>query len=398
MIFQDVISVAIKNGSVLIAHLKGSFSGVKLCRYVEYARESEQSMIRTLIGLDTLIADFKKENKIGKAGIFIGISEKHAVLKKIILPAAVKENLRPALTYEMEKYIPLSVDKIYFDCRIIEENKVDNLITVLLVVIKKEDLEPFFDLARTIAGGISSIEVFPTAMANCISYFSSSSFDKYVFDFKKITEYDFEKISGDADSAGISKAGISTHDQAILFGLGLKGLIKNCPDINLLPYELRQRPGRMGYYIMFFLMAVMIISGLIWGGAWFLNQKYQLKRLDAKIETLAREMKKVNSLESEAENLEKKLDNILAIRQKGVPVIDILRELSQIIPKDAWVRGFMLTGDKIQIEGFAGSASGLISLLEASPIIKNVVFLSAITKSKNGKEKFRIGFETEISQ
>jgi general secretion pathway protein L len=235
-------------------------------------------------------------------------------------------------------------------------------------------------------------------MANCISYFSSSSGGRYDFDFKMAKETGLKELFDNADPAKISKAGISTHDRAILFGLGLKGFIKNLPDINLLPGELRQRPGRLGYYIMFFLVAVMIISGLTWGGAWLLRQKYRLKRLDARIESLAGEVKALDSLESEAEKLEKKLDNILSVRQKGVPVIDILRELSQIIPKDAWVKDFILTGNKVMIDGFAKSASGLIPLLESSPIIKNAAFLSAITKTKDGKEKFRIGFETESPQ
>jgi len=35
----------------------------------------------------------------------------------------------------------------------------------------------------------------------------------------------------------------------------------------------------------------------------------------------------------------------------------------------------------------------LIPLLAASPLLKDVAFLSPITKGKDGKEKFRIGFK-----
>ena len=48
------------------------------------------------------------------------------------------------------------------------------------------------------------------------------------------------------------------------------------------------------------------------------------------------------------------------------------------------------TQKKLEIEGQADSASGLITLLEDSPLFNDVAFQSAITKTKEGKERFNI--------
>ena len=68
---------------------------------------------------------------------------------------AVKENLRGTLLYEMEKYVPLPVDDIYFDCQIIAEDKETNKLRVLLVAVKKELIDPYVDLENPLGSGIS---------------------------------------------------------------------------------------------------------------------------------------------------------------------------------------------------------------------------------------------------
>ena len=75
-----------------------------------------------------------------------------------------------------------------------------------------------------------------------------------------------------------------------------------------------------------------------------------------------------------------------------MPVLEILRQLSGEIPSDAWFTRFAIVDGKGDAEGYADSASALIPLLAASPLLGDVSFLSPITKDKDGKEKFRIGF------
>jgi len=92
--------------------------------------------------------------------------------------------------------------------------------------------------------------------------------------------------------------------------------------------------------------------------------------------------------------LETKAEYLHSLRS-GASVSDMLRELTQILPETAWVQEFTFFKREIQLEGFADSASELIPLLEMSPLFKDAVFLSTITKDKDGKERFRIGLKME---
>jgi general secretion pathway protein L len=91
--------------------------------------------------------------------------------------------------------------------------------------------------------------------------------------------------------------------------------------------------------------------------------------------------------------LENKIDAINALRQRHVPALDVLRDLSKELPVGAWLDRLAFTDKGGEIEGYADSASALIPLLAASPLLKDVAFLAPITKGKDGKERFRIGFK-----
>jgi general secretion pathway protein L len=168
-------------------------------------------------------------------------------------------------------------------------------------------------------------------------------------------------------------------------------------DINLLPVNLRKKAGRIGYYTMFVLAGLLILSVLAWGGGSILHQKLVLNRLDSEIKRLGSEVATVDRLQAVLKELEDRIDYVNALRQSHVPVLNILRDLSKEIPESAWIRRIAFSDKGVEIEGYANSASELISLLEAAPLFKDVAFLSPITKGKDGKEKFRIGFKVNKS-
>ena len=54
-----------------------------------------------------------------------------------------------------------------------------------------------------------------------------------------------------------------------------------------------------------------------------------------------------------------------------------------------------LKPDGLQLIGTSDTASDLLAILEDAPLFKDAVFISTITKDKEGKEKFRIGLSFE---
>ncbi|RPH52035.1 MAG: hypothetical protein EHM85_04330 [Desulfobacteraceae bacterium] len=455
MYFQSSVGINIESSRVSLVHLKRSFKGLCLAAHAIYPLEKDDPVEKTAETKKS-INEFLKKQGISSADIFLGIRRDLTMLRYIELPLAVKENLRTTLQYEMEKYIPLPVGDIYFDCQILAEDKEANKLKVLLIGVKKEFIDQYLDNENRIVTGISGIEINSTALVN---YFScktgAPNGDTYAIVClgkehlemglvkKKVLNYSrhvkIDKNTGSLQSLvleeiellrktlgpeqvrlevvlcgpgadnvvellkeredigirpfELSGTGIPSDILAPAYGLALKGIQKAPMGINLLPAGLRKKVSKVGYYAMFVLAGLLILSILAWGGGNLLRQKRVSDKLDSEIKQLGAEVEEINRTQARIKELENKIDAINTLYRRHVPALSVLRDLSKDIPEGAWLDRITITDKGGDIEGHADSASALIPLLAASPLLKDVAFLSPITKSKDGKEKFRIGFK-----
>ena len=457
MLFQTGFGVYIENDHVSMAYLKGSFRDVKLAAYAVYPLDEEKSIGEKLGKVGKLVGSFIEKNRISSSEIFVGIPRDLVVLRYIELPLLVKENLRETLGYEMDKYIPFPADDIYFDYQIVSEDRTDGKLKVLLMAVKKEAIRPFFDLRSLIGTGISGIEVSSTAIANffylndnisagdplaliylkrnnleldltkdgLLNYSRSVRMDKGDEELHTLIcrelrplcqslgtqdgamktiilglDTDLELISRlreetdlDVELLDLSQTDIPSDTIMPAYGLALKGIYKAPMDINLLPVELRKKANKIGYYMMFVLAGLLVLSVLGWGGGNALRQRLYLNQLNVEINRKGAEVKNIGRIEKKCTELEDRIDYVNSLYSNREAILNILRELSRRIPEGAWVRRLKFSEEEVQIEGHAVSASELISLLEASSFFKDVVFLSTITKDKDGRERFRIGLK-----
>ncbi|MBW1973308.1 MAG: PilN domain-containing protein [Deltaproteobacteria bacterium] len=76
--------------------------------------------------------------------------------------------------------------------------------------------------------------------------------------------------------------------------------------------------------------------------------------------------------------------------------LNILKELTVLIPETAYIESLDFNKNQITISGRADSAADLISILEKSPLFKNVKFTSSIIRGRgDSKERFSIKGELE---
>ncbi len=455
MYFQASVGINIESNRLSLVYLKASLKGVCLAAHAVYPLEKDNPEEKPG-EIRKYVDEFLKEHRISSADIFLGIGRDLTILRYIELPLAVKENLRGTLLYEMEKYVPLPVGDIYFDYQIIAEDKEANKLLVLLVVVKKELIDPYLDPENRLGAGISGIEINSTALVNYLSCKQNrASADTYavvcpgsehlelslvsnrLLKYSRQVKIDkkrgslqclvleelellrktigqeqgrLEVLLCGPDAASVvellkqredivlrplelSRTGIPSDVLAPAYGLAVKGIQKAPLDINLLPAGLRKKVSNIGYYAMFVLAGLFIFSILAWGGSNVLHQKRVSDKLNSDIKQLGTEVASINRAQSKLKELENRIDAINALRQRHLPALSILRDLSKEIPAGAWLDRFALTDKGGEIEGYADSASALIPLLAASPQLKDVAFLSPITKGKDGKERFRIGFK-----
>ena len=384
---QHSLGIDIKEDGIAIAYLKKSFRNVRLAAHALYSLEKDMQLRKKLEIVRERLREFMRENRISSVPVFIGIPGELTIFKDIEFPSVVKENLRSTLRYEMEKHVPLPAEDVHFDCQILSESK--NRLKVLLTVAKKSAVTPYLDFSGTLGGKIFCIEPCPTALINFLAYksgknslFSETDILRHLK--TKPAESDFPaELSGSMPSPELIPA----------FGLGLRGLWDTPVKINLLPAELRKKPGRAGYYLMLALIAATVLSGLAWGGSHILQQKLALKNLDTEMARLRTELADMDRTRENVEKLEEEADYLNTLGNGRPSASEILRELSQLVPETVWIRELTVSGNEVQMDGYAASASELIPLLEASPLFKDVVFLATITKDKEGKERFRIGMK-----
>lgn len=78
-------------------------------------------------------------------------------------------------------------------------------------------------------------------------------------------------------------------------------------------------------------------------------------------------------------------------KQTLPPRVDLLRELTAILPDDTWLERMQIRGDNLQIVGQSAKASALVGIVEASKFLNGAGFMSPVTiDPRFGKERFSL--------
>jgi Tfp pilus assembly protein PilN len=77
-------------------------------------------------------------------------------------------------------------------------------------------------------------------------------------------------------------------------------------------------------------------------------------------------------------------------RSASLPM-ELLDELTRLLPEDAWLQQLQFDGNAVTLAGTAASASAVLQALTESNRLESPQFLSAINRTQDGKEGFRIG-------
>jgi Tfp pilus assembly protein PilN len=159
--------------------------------------------------------------------------------------------------------------------------------------------------------------------------------------------------------------------------------------LDLLPPALRPRRVTRPQGITLGLAAVtalLLITALLVPG---MRQQRHLNRINSEITRLDPEVRAVERVVRDLERKRKLLGTITGIEASAVRPLPVLRELTDLMPTDTWLTTLSLDQKGVELTGQASAASGLIPLLENSPRLESVGFVSPVTRGRD-KEQFRI--------
>jgi Tfp pilus assembly protein PilN len=187
--------------------------------------------------------------------------------------------------------------------------------------------------------------------------------------------------------------GITSSVGACLIGLGM-GTFK----VDMLPHK-RQHDTRKSAPVTTQIFAgVIVILIISIAVAEYVKTKKFLEDIDGTLKANEPEIAKIEEITSSINLLSAKRDLLQNLNDNAV-AMDVLAELSRILPKDSWITNLNYKGinvienkkedAELVVSGFAVTSSALIPILEDSPFFEKVEFVGPIKKTKE-KEGFKL--------
>jgi len=125
-------------------------------------------------------------------------------------------------------------------------------------------------------------------------------------------------------------------------------------------------------------------------------EKKRLEEIDRQITQRREEVKKVETLKKDIENLNNEVSTINNFKGNRPMALTILRELTTTLPQSTWLTRVRITETTADIEGYASSATGLLSKLEASKYFRKAEFASPTFRdARQNADRFIIKMEIE---
>ena len=159
--------------------------------------------------------------------------------------------------------------------------------------------------------------------------------------------------------------------------------------LDLLPAPLRPRRLTRQQLTTIGALAAAVILGITALLVPGYRESRRLATINQRVAALDREVRGVEQTLQELERTRRLLATIQSLESSTMRPLPSLRELTELLPNDAWLTTVSLDGKGIELTGQAAAASALIPILENSPRFERVEFASPVTRGRD-KEQFRI--------
>ncbi len=269
------------------------------------------------------------------------LHSKQALKKTFSLPVAVQENLYQVIGYEMERYTPFNAEQLYYSIQIVNRRVEHHQLDVELIFLTKKKLHRYYqDLQNW---GILVDVVRYDDMENAYPY--------------RRLDYN---------------------------------LLPEALQTNAINYTKRMNHFFAGLFSLFLIVSIVTPF-------WLQNQI--LEELDTKINTAKKRASEVDKIQAEIDAGLELANKAQDLKEKMPVMLNIILELTQLLPEKAWLKSFEYSTDKIQLQGSAISASSLINLLESSEHFSKTSFVSPITQDKTtGVDQFQLETHIKINE
>lgn len=454
--FLDGLGIYVGAHEVALAHVVKRFFKVAVRNARAYPLPPPAQAAERRQALAQAVVTFAREHRVDTRRTYLCLPRTEAVFNRVLLPAAARENLAQVLEYEMDHLVPFPRDQLYFDfsARPLGEDRLE----VLLMCIPRERVRTVLDALDDAFVRPRGIVLASTAIADYLAFCRGPSEAPIGLLLGGSEGIEFALLSagrlvasqlvpkgrgaaadlsrslarqmadgavapeevqlyrwqlsvngsgpslpevGDGDlmalAAGRLEAPpdfLETLEPVLLpaVGAALDAVREGTVPLNLLPAEDRRGYDEGLSLATIVLVALTAVLLLVWGGSALIKEELMRRQVRAELAAVAPQVREVKALQNEVSELRTQADILTAGQEQRVA--GLLKELSDVVPPDAYLTTFNLRNDRLTLDGFARSASDIITALEKSKHFKNVTFTSPTTRTGD-KERFSLVAEVE---
>jgi len=425
---------------------------IKIESFKKFTRDKDKPLSPEYLA--STAARYVEATKSTKAKAVLCIPKSWAIVKAVEFPITVKENLPDVISYELDRLTPLAPDNAYYDFKVIAEDA--EKISILLAVVRKDEIDSYLEALRgknikIAAVGISTLAMkalLKTTYNDVNTVFVSLSESGYECGVV-VNDLTVRSLSGEVESTDapdidgiikeayplmatladngypgkividatenhyrtfqqkLSNMSFFNLDKDVKFDLpkgnkdlsyvALSGMIESITadenGIDLLSEKSRKR--RKTPLLLTAILAVLVFSiGLFYFIAPLVIGQRTVEQIDREITALKPEMKTVEALRKEEDTLSAEIATISNFKKQGVSSLEILKEMTSILPAKTWVTHLRIADPAVEFDGFASSAAEIIAKLENSKYFQRVEFASPTFRdSKRNNDRFVIKME-----
>jgi len=129
-----------------------------------------------------ILKPFLDGKKFRRDGIRVALKGHGVVIRFIPFPKMKAEDLRSAMKYEAEQYIPFELNDVVLDCAVVEEAVATDdgvKMEVMLVVVKRQELEPTLEIFSNLECRLSVVDVDILSAMAALEYFHPEDFSRH---------------------------------------------------------------------------------------------------------------------------------------------------------------------------------------------------------------------------
>jgi general secretion pathway protein L len=273
-----------------------------------------------------LLAEFRD----GRPEVRLCLHEDQYLALPVELPSAVESNLDEALKYQLDQISPFRAEQVVLDHRIERRDTDRDRVELSLRIVPNETLDPLLERARAFGAAVHVVDT----------------------------------LAGDDPPS---------------------------PEgFNLLPESRRPRyVHARARFNALLAVAVVVVLGLVMAQTLILRERTAAE-LAGEADRLRTEARSVIALQQQLEESLQAANFLAEKRASQPPVIELIEEVTRVLPDDIWLQQFQLMGSELRIQGMADGSQRVIGLLDESELFRSPEIIGSISiDPRTGQERFR---------